>query len=1440
MSKVEKDKLKPNSIPPYIVEAISSLPTDRIFRSESCPACPFETFDIQEKLDENLKKREKVKETEYKIGNYLIKKTLGQGTFGKVKLGIYLPTQEKVAIKILEKDRIIEKDDEIRVKREFDMLALFNHPNVILVAEIFESSDSYYSVMEYCEGGELFNYIVKNRRLSEEESAFFYYQLINGLEYIHSLGIVHRDLKPENLLLTNEHLLKIIDFGLSNYFKEGQKDLLATPCGSPCYASPEMVGGKKYNGFKIDIWSSGIILYAMLCGYLPFEDKDNDILFEKILECKLVFPKYVKKLSRDLMERILVTDPDQRISISEIKKHPFYLKGKELFEQEFSVYQIIKDANEKTSFVENIDLNHILENQKVNDNNKPKKKIENNENKENKDNKENIDINGENINKSIKNENKNSEEKRDIDKQEERKEIEIKINENENEKNDKEIKKDEKKDEIVKDKDNKEKENNISDKNINQNIMSYELEQENIDLEIKKDNDEKSYNSLHANFESERKENKDNISKTDNIEIKEDKDNLENKENKNKSKDNIEIKEDKEIIEINKENKDNKEIMKEEKQNIEITKNNKENIDNLENIDKKENLENKENKENNYNEVILIDSGTQNKQEDNKSNNNINNINSKNNSKNNSKKILNSNNAKSINTTNKKTDLLKNNKIVTLIKNKDNESNIRRKLIKNKHKLNIRERTKSRVYKSSRKQNKIVNSNNLRRPFITQKKVDISPNLKNMKFESKKLVNKGTNNSKIFQKKFSSKGNIQKNKYYNKGVTPNNNINNTIDDEELPKKLKIHFNFQKLNIASAKSSKRANSVAKHNIKLTSFETSKIKKEIKNVSNLYEINPSVKKNNKNLSNNMRQNNVNGVKYNLLHKKNIKEIKINLKNGKKSNTIEDDKKNILKTEINKEKGKHLLEIKGFKKMKLPNLNTDNINNANIKIVENTNDTKEDTDVNYEKINLKNYNIKTNKKKVMNNKKYETSLKNKNDYIMRTFDKEKNDRFMKNNFNKYSKISGNLNMNLLKNIEHRNTIDVDDNKNHRINIDISTNIGCRKINNTTSYNNTIEKNNSKIKTNKAIKKKEIVNKIDILEKDNINIDIDSNNKNIIHRDKDTNNNNINLLENVLKTEKVKKEIIPDRKNLITIEQYNSKENKNPILNMKITPIIHNRNTNYRKNAKNNKKQNIPKNLNKTSNSSNFNSFIKNPFIPTDSNNFNTTTINQSTNNSNFAQSTNYLGKKSNTNNKNSQKLINNNKKKPCVTIRNTVINFNMIDSGLILASLNRKKDTKKRTTTIGQNNSVNKLQNNHLYGLCSKFNNNLMPNINNSNIHGDVSIKTKTINVNSNNNLQFNGKKMENYMKNIKKISNINNKKYLNNHDKMHMKYNSMRLEDFYGLKKKKKTLNDINTHKIGNITNNSKLISIDQKHYNTISNEEIGRTKENNKKFIIKNK
>ena len=252
MNHNDKNKNNENDIQKEIMDSSSFQRNDLVINcSHSLPLLYSKNFRIfQNEVQEmdNEENRE-IDSKEYKIGNYMVKHTLGQGTFGKVKLGVYLPNNEKVAIKILEKNRIKEKDDEIRVKREFDMLSKFNHPNVILVAEIFESEDSFYSVMEYCEGGELFNYIVKKGHLNEKESAFFFFQLINGLEYIHSLGIVHRDLKPENLLLTSEQILKIIDFGLSNYFGENQEPLLSTPCGSPCYASPEMVAGNKYDGF---------------------------------------------------------------------------------------------------------------------------------------------------------------------------------------------------------------------------------------------------------------------------------------------------------------------------------------------------------------------------------------------------------------------------------------------------------------------------------------------------------------------------------------------------------------------------------------------------------------------------------------------------------------------------------------------------------------------------------------------------------------------------------------------------------------------------------------------------------------------------------------------------------------------------------------------------------------------------------------------------------------------------------------------------------------------------------------------------------------------------------------------------------------------------------------------------------------------------------------
>ena len=133
-------------------------------------------------------------------------------------------------------------------------------------------------------------------------------------------------MKPENLLLTKDHILKIIDFGLSNYFKKDQIELLETPCGSPCYASPEMLSGVNYDGFKIDIWATGIILFAMLCGFLPFDDKDNNVLFQKILDCKVKFPNILSQDAKDLLEKILVFDPKKRINISITNISPFLLQ----------------------------------------------------------------------------------------------------------------------------------------------------------------------------------------------------------------------------------------------------------------------------------------------------------------------------------------------------------------------------------------------------------------------------------------------------------------------------------------------------------------------------------------------------------------------------------------------------------------------------------------------------------------------------------------------------------------------------------------------------------------------------------------------------------------------------------------------------------------------------------------------------------------------------------------------------------------------------------------------------------------------------------------------------------------------------------------------------------------------------------------------------------
>ncbi|CAE7451255.1 KIN10 [Symbiodinium sp. CCMP2592] len=256
------------------------------------------------------------------IGHYILGKTIGEGTFGKVKLGTHILTGEKVAVKILEKERIVDVADVERVAREIHILKLVQHPHIIQLYEIIETPRQLYLIMEYCPGGELFDYIVAQGRVKEREACRFFHQIMAGVEQIHRMNVVHRDLKPENLLLDEQRNIKIVDFGLSNTYQDGQ--LLKTACGSPCYAAPEMVAGQRYVPSRCDIWSCGVILFALVCGYLPFEDQNTSALYRKILNADYQAPKFISENARDLIARMLNTDPEQRYTTPKIRAHAWY------------------------------------------------------------------------------------------------------------------------------------------------------------------------------------------------------------------------------------------------------------------------------------------------------------------------------------------------------------------------------------------------------------------------------------------------------------------------------------------------------------------------------------------------------------------------------------------------------------------------------------------------------------------------------------------------------------------------------------------------------------------------------------------------------------------------------------------------------------------------------------------------------------------------------------------------------------------------------------------------------------------------------------------------------------------------------------------------------------------------------------------------------------
>ena len=271
-----------------------------------------------------------IKQTDI-ICEFIIKDKLGEGAFGAVHLGINKQTEENVAIKILEKSKINKYKGKVRLEREIEILKKLKHPNIVQFYCVIETSMKIFLIEEYIKGKELFQYIVLKKKLSEEEACFYFQQIISGIEYLQKLKIAHRDIKSENILIeqyTNN--IKIIDFGLSNSFDDKQNGLLNTACGSPCYAAPEMLDGKMYHGSTVDIWSVGVVLFSMICGYLPFHEESNKEMYKKIIAGKYNIPSHVSKLGRELIHSLLNTNPKKRIKIQQIKKHSwikFYSNG---------------------------------------------------------------------------------------------------------------------------------------------------------------------------------------------------------------------------------------------------------------------------------------------------------------------------------------------------------------------------------------------------------------------------------------------------------------------------------------------------------------------------------------------------------------------------------------------------------------------------------------------------------------------------------------------------------------------------------------------------------------------------------------------------------------------------------------------------------------------------------------------------------------------------------------------------------------------------------------------------------------------------------------------------------------------------------------------------------------------------------------------------------
>lgn len=295
-----------------------------------------------------------------RIGSYILKGEIGEGAFSTVTLaeevqpeteinnkdnnqssiikkgrkGLLLRNKKSkqnikssnkhyVACKIIPRTKVEAKKLTTRLEQEIRIHQLMHHPNVVQLIDVQKDTNNYYVFLEFCPCGELFDYVVDRQKLKEHDAAVFFKQILIGLKYIHSLRVAHRDLKPENILLDQFGRIKISDFGLSKLLDISGNGLTKTPCGSPCYASPECISGRPYDGRKSDIWSCGVILYAITTGQLPWTKRNQSKMFQQIRKGEYTVPSYISATCADLISRLMTVNNTNRITIDEALNHPF-------------------------------------------------------------------------------------------------------------------------------------------------------------------------------------------------------------------------------------------------------------------------------------------------------------------------------------------------------------------------------------------------------------------------------------------------------------------------------------------------------------------------------------------------------------------------------------------------------------------------------------------------------------------------------------------------------------------------------------------------------------------------------------------------------------------------------------------------------------------------------------------------------------------------------------------------------------------------------------------------------------------------------------------------------------------------------------------------------------------------------------------------------------